>query len=74
MTPKLSAASAIDLLDMHERTAHVQDSSVTSSIKSEKFPRHTVLLDEPIEKWEEFRSSWQQYNKKYCLSGKKLTK
>ena len=35
---------------------------------------YTVGLDEPIEKWEDFSSSWQQYKEEYCLSGKKLTR
>ena len=72
VTPKLPAASAIELLAIHGRTAHGQDASATVSVKPEKFPRPTVGLDELIEKWEYFSSSWQQYKEKYCLSGKKL--
>ena len=74
MTPKLPAASAIELLTIHERTDHGQDASATVSVKPEKFPRPTVGLDELVEKWEDFNSSWQQYKEEYCLSGKKLTK
>ena len=35
-------------------------SAVAPGAKPEKFPRPTVGLDEPIEKWEDFSSSWQQ--------------
>ena len=74
VTPKLPSASAIELLAIHERTAHGQDAPATVTIKPEKFPRPVVGLDEPIEKWEDFSSSWQQYKEEYCLSGKKLTR
>ena len=75
MTQKLPAASAMDLLAMHERAAHGQNSLVTPCVvKPEKFPQPTVRLNKPIEKWEDFRSSWQQYKEEYCLSGKKLTR
>ena len=59
VTPKLPAASAIELTAIHERTDHGEDASATVSVKQEKFPRSTVGLDEPIEKWEDFSSSWQ---------------
>ena len=74
VTPKLPAASAIELLAIHERTDHGQGASVAPSVKPEKFPRHIVGLDEPIEKWDDFSSLWQQYKEEYCLSGKKLTR
>ena len=64
----LPAASAVELLAMHERIAH------GSNVKPEKFPRPNVGLDEPIEVWEDFTSSWQQYKEEYGLSGKKLTR
>ena len=50
MTPKLPFASAIELLAIHERTAHGQDASATVSVKPEKFPCPKVGLDERIEK------------------------
>ena len=74
MTPKLPAASAIELLAIHERTDHGKDALATIRVKPEKFPCPTVGLNEPIEKWEDFSSSWQQYKEEYCLSGKKLTR
>ena len=74
VTPKLPAASAVELLAMHERIAHGSNASAVVNVKPEKFPRPNVGLDEPIEKWEDFSSSWQQYKEEYCLSGKKLTR
>ena len=74
VTPKLPVASAMELLAMHKAIDHAQDSLVTPGVKSEKFPRPTVGLDEPTEKWEDFSSSWQQYKEEYRLSGKKLTR
>ena len=50
------------------------NASAVVNVKPEKFPRPNVGLDEPIEKWEDFSSSWQQYKEEYCLSGKKLTR
>ena len=70
----VTPASAIELLAIHERTVHGHDASATVSVKPEKFPRPTVGLDEPIEKWNDFSSSWQQYKEEYCLSGKKSTR
>ena len=67
-------ASAMELLAMHKAIDHGQDASVVTGAKPEKFPRPTVGLDEPIEKWEELSSSWQQYKEEYCLSGKELTR
>ena len=37
MTPKLPAASAIELLAIHEETAHGQDASATVRIKPGKW-------------------------------------
>ena len=74
VTPKLPAASAMEILAMHERTAHGSNASAIVNVKPEKFPRPNVGLDEPIEKWEDFTSSWQQYKEEYGLSGKKLTR
>ena len=74
MTPKLPAASAVELLAMHERIAHGSNASAILNVKPEKFPRPNVGLDEPIEKWEDFNLSWQQYKEEYGLSGKKLTR
>ena len=72
-TPELPAATAMELLNMHERTAHtVAPVGVTG--KPEKFPRPTIGLDEPIEKWQDFTSSWDQYKEEYALEGKKLTR
>ena len=58
---------------MHKAIDHGQDASVAPGVKPEKFPSPKVGLDEPIEKWEDFSSSLQQYKEEYCLSGKKLT-
>ena len=74
VTPKLPIASAMEVLAMHKEIAHGQGASVAPSVKPEKFPQPMVGLDEPIEKWEDFNSSWQQYTEEYCLSGKKLTR
>ena len=57
VTPKLPAASAVELLAMHERIAHGSNASAVVNVKPEKFPRPNVGLDEPIEKWEDFTSS-----------------
>ena len=58
---------------MHERTAHSTGAPVTT-MKPEKFPRPTIGLDEPVEKWHDFCSSWNQYKEEYALEGKKLTR
>ena len=43
-------------------------------LSQRSFPVPLRGFDEPIEKWEDFSSSWQQYKEEYCLSGKKLTR
>ena len=73
-TPELPAATALELLNMHERTAHAAVAAVVVTGKPEKFPRPTIGLDEPIEKWQDFTSSWSQYKEEYALEGKKLTR
>ena len=72
VTPKLPVASSMELLAMHKEIDHGQDTSVALGVKPEMFPRPKVALDEPIEKWEDFSSSWQQYKEEYCLPGKNL--
>ena len=59
---------------MHERTAHATGAPVITTMKPEKFPRPTIGLDEPVEKWHDFCSSWKQYKEEYALEGKKLTR
>ena len=67
VTPKLPIASAMELLAMHKAIDHGQDSSVAPCAKPETFPRPTLGLDEPIEKWKDFSSSWHQHKEEYCL-------
>ena len=61
-------------LRQNTSTSSLDPGTFNSPGKSQCVARPTVGLDEPIEKWEDFSSSWQQYKEEYCLSGKKLTR
>ena len=79
-TEKLPVNDAMALPQMHERTtygtgvssAHAGDAGRNS--KPEKFPRPAIGLDEPVEKWEDFKSAWEQYKDEYSLAGQRLTR
>ena len=59
-TQLLEYAQAEAVLDRHLKYSHqAAGGGGNSDRKPEKFPRPTVGLHEPIEKWEDFRSSWQ---------------
>ena len=75
-TPKLEATDALKLLEMHERTAHSGTSSQSSvsGRKPEKFPRPTISIDESTERWDDFKSAWEQYKLEYNLEGTRLTR
>ena len=60
-TPELPATTAMELLTMHARIAHAVVAPVVATGKPEKFPRPTIGIDEPIERWQDFTSSWKQY-------------
>ena len=80
MTEKLSVDHTLALLQMHERTTHGTGASSGSdgdagrNSKPEKFPRPAIGLDEPVERWEDFKSAWEQYKDEYSLSGQRLTR
>ena len=79
-TEQLPVNDAMALLQMHVRTAHSTgagsegDGGEGGHRKPEKFPRPSIGLDEPVEKWEDFKSSWDQYKDEYSLSGQRLTR
>ena len=65
-TENLPVSEAMVLLQMHERTAHgTRLGGDTVSGKPEKFPRPSIGLDEPVERWEDFKSAWDQYKDEY---------
>ena len=74
-TENLPVSEAMVLLQMHERTAHgTRLGGDTVSGKPEKFPRPSIGLDEPVERWEDFKSAWDQYKDEYTLTGQRLTR
>ena len=79
-TERLPVDTAMTLLQMHERTVHriegdsAGDGGARKNSKPEKFPRPSITLDEPVERWEDFKSAWEQYKDEYDLSGQRLTR
>ena len=79
-TEILPVDHAMALLQMHERTTHGtgassgRDSDAGRNSKPEKFPRPAIGLDEPVERWEDFKSAWEQYKDEYSLAGQRLTR
>ena len=77
-TEMLPVNDAMMLLRMHERTAHGSGNNGAGDAgghgKPEKFPRPSIGLDEAVERWEDFKSAWEQYKDEYSLTGQRLTR
>ena len=75
-TPELEFAESLELLQMHERTAHGGGNVAVAGRdrKPEKFPRPTIGIDETSEKWDDFVTAWGQYKEEYSLQGSALTR